>query len=133
MLAALVLTLTGSVVMAGSANADVPGTAFRSIRNNAWGQCASTTTAAAGSHVLLGTCDTGYFRNWVRVPTGQANTIDVCSASPTQTWVQLPDLKLLHFGTGLCLDTVSNQGSELMQWFCGQEAPVGVQSWTINA
>jgi hypothetical protein len=155
-LAALVLTVAGSVALAGSANADVPGTAFRSIRNNAWGQCAGSAGTAGGTHVSLNTCDSASSRNWVKVPTGQANTfyfvhklsglcltapsnsagqvitIDVCSASPTQSWVQLPDLKLLHLGTGLCLDTVGGPGSELMQWFCGQEAPVGVQSWIIN-
>lgn len=155
-LAAVVLAMAGTLALGGNANADVPGTAFRGIKNNAWGQCATALTTT-GSGVSLGNCDALPANNWVKVPTGQANTfyfvhelsglcltapstsagqgitIDVCTASPTQSWVQLPDLKLLHLGTGLCLDTVAGPGSALMQWFCGQEAPVGVQSWIINA
>src|SRR5262249_7166900 len=69
-LAALILTLAGSVAMASSANADVPGTAYRSIKNNAWGQCASTASTAAGSHIFLGACDSASGANWVKVPTG---------------------------------------------------------------
>lgn len=155
LLAAMVMIVAGSVAFAGSANANVQDTAYHSIKNNTWGQCAGVAASTVGSHVLLGGCDDLPGHNWVKIPTGQTNTfyfvnewggycltagsttagqvitVDVCNALPTQTWVQLPDNKLLHFGTGLCLDTVSAGGSELMQWFCGQEAPAGVQSWAI--
>ncbi len=54
-----------------------------------------------------------------------------CNGQPSQLWVR-EDLKLRHFGTNQCLDTVAGIDSELMQFTCGQEAPVGVQSWAIE-
>ncbi|WP_203913472.1 ricin-type beta-trefoil lectin domain protein [Rhizocola hellebori] len=138
--------------------AAVPNTDYRQIRNAAWSQCVDAPGGVFNVHLKLATCSTfTRTRNWLLVPTGVLNIFFIvnqqtglcmevnngtanpfepvdeftCNGQPSELWVR-EDLRLRHFGTNQCLDTVAGPGSELMQFTCGQEAPVGVQSWIIE-
>jgi hypothetical protein len=136
------------------------GTGYDEIHNVAYGQCVDAPGGVLNVHLSLVPCSmTDTTQAWVLVPTGAASTffivnrasgycmevnngtstptepVDewVCDGLPSEMWIQETDTnRLRHFGTNQCLDTVGGPGSELMQFTCGQETPVGVQSWTVS-
>jgi hypothetical protein len=124
------------------------------IRNVAYSQCIDAPGGKLNVRLKLDECSNSGTQQWEFRPTGAANTYIIrnrasgfcmevnngtstpgetvdqftCNGLASEQWV-LEGLTLRHAGTNQCLDTVSGPGSELMQFTCGQEAPVNVQSW----
>jgi hypothetical protein len=124
------------------------------IRNAAYSQCIDAPGGALNVRLKLVACSGSGTQQWAFTPTGAANTyvirnkasgfcmevnngtstpkeaVDqyICDGLASEQWV-LEGLILRHAGTNQCLDTVGGEGSELMQWTCGDAHPQNVQSW----
>jgi len=135
----------------------VAATGYQHLRNAFYAQCVD---APGGRHnvvLKLSDCSSSDTENWAMIPAGPANTfsfvnqrsgdcIEVnhgsnipgelvdefdCNGSSAELWVR-EGLNLRHYGTGLCLDTVSGRGSQLAQFPCGTGSPAGSQLWIIE-